>query len=159
MLIVLFVIWLLLNGIFALSAAAVEMYIVGAFICGAIAIFVVRCMDYRPSNDLYLLRNAGLFLVCLGILLRDVVLANIAVLKIITRKETAISPVIIQAKVPLKRQLSRVMLANYITLTPGTITIEQNGDDYTIHCLDQSMVSDLDQCPFVKTLRRMESND
>ena len=35
------------------------------------------------------------------------------------------------------KNISRVTLSNSITLTPGTVTIEQSGDDFLVLCLDK----------------------
>ena len=49
-----------------------------------------------------------------------------------------------------------MLLANSITLTPGTITIEQREDEYTVHCLDSSFIEGIEKSTFVKLLERME---
>ena len=40
---------------------------------------------------------------------------------------------IIQVRIPLKTELARTILANSITMTPGTITISLDDDLYTVH--------------------------
>jgi len=46
-----------------------------------------------------------------------------------------ISPGFILLKTKLKRDLTRVFYANSITLTPGTITIDLNGNRLLVHAL------------------------
>ena len=48
------------------------------------------------------------------------------------------------------------MLADSITLTPGTITCQLEGDRYLVHCLDAAMVDGLDNGVFVERLSQME---
>ena len=50
----------------------------------------------------------------------------------------------------------RVVLADSITLTPGTITCQLEGDRYLVHCLDEAMVDGLDNGVFVERLSEME---
>jgi len=47
-----------------------------------------------------------------------------------------INPGIVKVKTKLKSKLGRVILANSITLTPGTLTVETNGEDYYIHWIN-----------------------
>ncbi|MDP8269416.1 MAG: Na+/H+ antiporter subunit E [Candidatus Tenebribacter davisii] len=47
-----------------------------------------------------------------------------------------INPGIVKVKTKLKSKLGRVILANSITLTPGTLTVDTNGEDYYIHWID-----------------------
>jgi len=44
-----------------------------------------------------------------------------------------IRPGVVKVKTKLKTPLGRLMLANSITLTPGTITVDTNGEDFYIH--------------------------
>ena len=48
------------------------------------------------------------------------------------------------------------MLANSITLTPGTITVSLEGDTYCVHCLDKSMAEGIESSIFVQKLHRIE---
>ena len=65
-------------------------------------------------------------------------------------------PVIVQFRVPLKTRFTRVLLANSITLTPGTITTEIEDDILTVHCVDTVFSQGLESSSFVKMLERME---
>ena len=47
-----------------------------------------------------------------------------------------INPGIVKVKTKLKSKLGRTILANSITLTPGTLTVETSGEDYYIHWID-----------------------
>jgi len=44
-----------------------------------------------------------------------------------------IRPGIVKVKTKLTTPLGRLMLANSITLTPGTITVDTKGEDFYIH--------------------------
>ena len=46
----------------------------------------------------------------------------------------------------LRTQAGKVVLANSITMTPGTITVDIHGDLFLIHCLDDSF--DMGQAGF-----------
>ena len=49
-----------------------------------------------------------------------------------------------------------VVLANSITLTPGTITVELEGRELAVHCLDRSFSKGMAGGDFVKLLHRIE---
>ncbi|WP_051286614.1 Na+/H+ antiporter subunit E [Megalodesulfovibrio gigas] len=72
--------------------------------------------------------------------------ANIYVLKLCFAKdvERAIDPHLITFKTTLKSRLAMVTLANSITLTPGTITVEVDYDGvFTVHALDSGIAEGL----------------
>ena len=68
-------------------------------------------------------------------------------------------PAIVHFKTNLRTTFARVLLANSITLTPGTITVSLEDDIYTVHCLDKELAKDIDSSIFVKLLERIERKD
>lgn len=68
-------------------------------------------------------------------LLFQIIKANIDVAEIVLDPRLPISPVIVKFKFALKEDLPRVILANSITLTPGTLTVDVQDDTFFIHCL------------------------
>ena len=60
---------------------------------------------------------------------------------------------------PLDTAAARVALADSITLTPGTITAEQEGAVFTVHCLDRDMSEGLESSGFVRRLQAMEKQE
>lgn len=69
-------------------------------------------------------------------LLKEVYKANIDVEKAVIRPEMAINPLMFTFKMPMDNPMAHATLANSITLTPGTITIDVTEDGvYTIHAL------------------------
>ena len=74
---------------------------------------------------------------------------------ILTRKEV-MEPVIVHVPVDLKSETARVVLANSITLTPGTITVALEDNDLLVHCLDKSLAEGMEDSEFIRLLRKME---
>jgi len=68
-------------------------------------------------------------------LLYQVVKANFQVAKIVLNPRMPIDPSIIRFNVRTKRKVAQVILANSITLTPGTVTISLDDGSYTVHTL------------------------
>lgn len=80
-------------------------------------------------------KTAFMFIRYLGLMLVAIVKANIDVAKIVLQRKMPISPGIVKFKSDIKKDLDRVILANSITLTPGTLTIDMVDDVYVVHCL------------------------
>jgi len=73
----------------------------------------------------------------------QIVLSNIAVLKLALAGRNALQPQIVRYTTPLKTDFEKFLLANSITLTPGTVTIKILGDTFYIHAIDDSSVAGL----------------
>lgn len=69
-------------------------------------------------------------------LMYQLVMANIDVLLATTDQELAIDPKVLKFRFTADNPVASVVLANSITLTPGTVTMDVTGDGiYTIHAL------------------------
>jgi len=68
-------------------------------------------------------------------LMQEIVVANLAVAKIILSPKMDISPGMVVFHGSQQTDLGRVIYANSITLTPGTITTGVEGQEFQIHAL------------------------
>lgn len=73
----------------------------------------------------------------------EIIKANVQVAMIVLNPKMPISPTLIEFKTNLKDDLSRVILANSITLTPGTLTVDLEGDVYLVHGLTRKNAIDV----------------
>lgn len=71
----------------------------------------------------------------------NVVLANIDVARLILHPRMPIDPQLITFRTKLRDPLARVLVANSITLTPGTVTIDLQGRQYLVHALTRKSAS------------------
>ncbi len=108
-------------------------------IIGIIVAFVVSLWGAKYIVELGLycfspvkLINAILYI---PFLLWEIIKANIQVAIIVLSPRLPIKPAIVQAKTELKSDVGKMTLANSITLTPGTLTIDIIDDTYFIHCV------------------------
>jgi multicomponent Na+:H+ antiporter subunit E len=76
-------------------------------------------------------------------LIEQIVLSNIHVASLVLRRKMPIDPQIIEFKTKLETDISNVVLANSITLTPGTITMDIKDGVFYVHALDQKVADDL----------------
>lgn len=106
---------------------------------GAFFSFLVALLSYdffiKPDEGMRgrAIRTIWLLLVYVFILLYEMFLASIDVVyRVITMD---INPEVVMIKTDIKSDLGIVLLANSITLTPGTITIDIEGDHLYVHWL------------------------
>lgn len=147
----LLVLWIILNG--RLSA---EVLAIGVLLSGLIYLFAVRFMGYSFGFDRKLMKKLPAFARYCFLLLFEIIKANIDVMHLILSPQYEPEPQLITAHIPLNTALGRVILANSITLTPGTITIQLKGDEYLIHCLDKELGEGIEHSAFVARLTELE---
>lgn len=68
-------------------------------------------------------------------LMIEVVKANLVVIRASVAAEPDIEPVMVRVKTRCKSDLAKVIFANSITLTPGTVTVDVEGDELLVHAL------------------------
>ena len=72
-------------------------------------------------------------------------------------EKEVVEPVLAHFTVDLKTQTGKTLLANAITLTPGTITVNIDGNHFAVHCLDKSIAVGMDSSSFVKVITKLEN--
>ena len=152
MFILLFALWLILNG-----RITPEVCIFGLVITAAVYFFMCKFMDFSIKTDLKLMRNTAYALVYCLVLLKEILAANFKVMAIVINKRIPITPAIKEVRIDLKSGLARAILANSITLTPGTITVKVQEDVFTVHCLSIEMIDGIEDSRFVRLLKKMEA--
>jgi multicomponent Na+:H+ antiporter subunit E len=76
-------------------------------------------------------------------LIREVVKSNIQVAAIILSPRPAISPTLVTIRALPPDPLGQATLGNCITLTPGTVTLDDHEGELLVHCLTQGNASEL----------------
>jgi multicomponent Na+:H+ antiporter subunit E len=92
-------------------------------------------------------------------LIKEIVMANIEVAKAITRTSMDIEPTVIRLKASQTSELGRVIYANSITLTPGTVTIGLEGEDLTVHALTRRSKEGLETGEMDRKVTAMAGSD
>lgn len=146
-----FLLWVIFNGNFTLEIA-----IFGIVIAAIMYIFMCKFMDYSFKKDVKAIKMIPLVVSYIFLLIWEIIKANLVVFKFIINDGVEVEPVIINTNSGLKTELARTVLANSITMTPGTISIDLEGDNFTIHCLDKEMADEASQLSFTKLLKKME---
>jgi multicomponent Na+:H+ antiporter subunit E len=89
-----------------------------------------------------------------------ILLANLDVAYRVLNPYLPINPGIVKVKTNLKNEFAKTILANSITLTPGTLTVEVDGDYFYVHWInvssnDQEIQRELILGRFERMLRRI----
>ncbi|MCW8901734.1 MAG: Na+/H+ antiporter subunit E [Gammaproteobacteria bacterium] len=74
---------------------------------------------------------------------KEILIANIDVVKRIIKPGSTISPQVFELPATQKTDLSKVIYANSITLTPGTVTLALEGEKVIVHALSKEGAMDL----------------
>lgn len=126
---VLFAVYLLLADF------AVQEIILGAVISllltGIIAHYVDYTIDYKLPY-----RFVIFLFVYLPVFMWQLLLANIDVAKRVLNPKLPLNPGFVAIKTNLKGDFARLMLANSITLTPGTLSVDVKGDTIYVHTVN-----------------------
>jgi multicomponent Na+:H+ antiporter subunit E len=83
------------------------------------------------------------FLIYLYVFVRALIASNIDMAKRVISPALPIYPSIVEIQTQLHSPLGKLMLANSITLTPGTLTVEVNEDRLRIHWIDTRSMDEL----------------
>ncbi len=91
---------------------------------------------FGGSETLHLGRVTVKYLKFAPTFIKALIQSNIEVARIVLTPKLPINPGIVKLKTTLKNDYDKLILANAITLTPGTITIDLRGEDIYIHVLN-----------------------
>ena len=125
-----FLLWVIFNGQFT-----AEIAIFSVFIAAALFAFTCKFMDYSIKKELSFYKNIFKEISYGILLVKEVVKANLFVAKLILTQETEPEPMLVTFKSSLKTETARAFLANAITLTPGTITVNLDEDELMSYLL------------------------
>ena len=128
----LLIIWLIANGTLA-TDTVITGVVISAAIALAFAAFsrVYSVIRWTPV----VIYN---YLLYLGVFLYELVKANLNVMRYVYSPHINIHPGIVEIKTSLESPIGRLALANSITLTPGTLVVDMQGDSLFIHWINVS---------------------
>ena len=152
MFLILFGLWVVFNGKWT-----TEIALLGIAVSGLIYAFTCAFIGLSPRKELHYLRNAGRGMAYLWLLLREIFKANWQVLRLIWSPRLEVEPELHTFHTKVKSDFGKAILANSITLTPGTITVHMRDDLFMVHCLDRELADGLEDSEFEQRLEKMEA--
>jgi len=89
-------------------------------------------------------------------LTKEIILSNLLVVKHIWLGNKSISPTMKTITVSQKTDIGKVIYANSITLTPGTVTVNLEGDQFMVHALLKESIEELEAGEMDRRVTRLE---
>jgi multicomponent Na+:H+ antiporter subunit E len=126
----LLVIWLALT-----SSFAIQELIAGITVCLILSFTLNR--NYKKIGlPTVSIRKVAFLIIYIVVLFKEIIIANIDVAYRVIHPKMPINPGIVIIKTELKQDLAKMILANSITLTPGTFTLDIIEDKLLIHWIN-----------------------
>ena len=154
MFLALMIFWLVFNG-----RVTVEILAVGC-VCSAAVTYMAKAM-FGMKGNLICLSPSWMwryFKYFVGLVI-EIISCSIKVMHLVYHPQEEVRPQLLTFRVPIKNDGHKVLLANSITLTPGTITVGLLGDRMRVHGLDGQFIDGIEDCDMVRRLEKIESGE
>jgi multicomponent Na+:H+ antiporter subunit E len=112
----------------------VQELIAGGVIALAIGVFMAGFLPGGGEGNL--LSRIVKFPIFLLVLFKEMLLANLDVGYRVLHPRMPVRPGIVRVRPQIRSEMGRLLLANSITLTPGTLSVDYIGDDLYIHWIN-----------------------
>ncbi|PKN13320.1 MAG: cation transporter [Deltaproteobacteria bacterium HGW-Deltaproteobacteria-4] len=130
--------WILMSGMFDAFHLSLGL------LCCLLIAFLSADLLFGPEFKVRFSQVLGM-IIYLPWLFWQILLSNLQVAYIVLhpRMLEVIDPQLVRFRTRLKGSFARVTLAQSITLTPGTITVNLSNDEFTVYALTAAAASDL----------------
>lgn len=143
--------WLLWSGMFKPLLLGL-----GLFSC-LLTIYVTHRMGYFET-DMFALRFGRRLLGYWLWLAKEVVKSSIDVARIVINPKLPISPQVVKIKASSTHPVDQAILANSITLTPGTLALDVYKGEITVHALTRAGADELLKGDMDRRVARLQSD-
>ncbi len=150
--------WIILSGRMQTK------YLVMGAVCALLVTYLTQDLTQQPEGVGSRLRGKQAYSVLVGIwrfmlyfvwLLWSVVQSNLEVAYLVLHPNMPIRPGLLRLRTKLRNRTGHIMLANSITLTPGTITVDFDDGTYSVHALVPSAAQSLLDAKMQSKLERI----
>jgi len=138
LLLVLFVSWLVLSGHY--TPLLIGLGVLSCFL----VLWLCRRMDIIDKESVFFHVVPGLIMYIPWLFL-EIVKSNLDVARRILSPSLPISPTVVVVPAPQESELKRVIYANSITLTPGTLAMRVRGNAILVHALSEDAAKTLEE--------------
>lgn len=153
MFVVFFALWVVFNG--KLNA---EIAIFGVVLSAVVYLFSCKFLGYSLEQDKKLFKLLPAAVKYLWLLICEIVKSNMALIRVVYSRKIEVKPQLVTFSTPLKGTFKSV-LADCITVTPGTISVLSEDDKLTVHALDKSFAEGIEDTDFQKQLLEMQKKE
>lgn len=145
------VFWLLLSGYFQ------PLLLIFGIVSVAVVLIVLHRMHTADQESRRL--GSGFQLVVYAFwLFGEIVKSSIHVTKLIWGSSSTLSPSLAKIKISDVPPERHVLYANSITLTPGTLSVDLQDDEITVHALQKTSITELEQGNMDKKIAKIWGN-
>lgn len=148
----LFLLWISFNG-----RLAWDVVIVGAVVCLFVGVLLKFAVNYSPKTEIMVIARIPEIIRYIKQVLIEIVKANIAVSKLILSPYLRLQGQLVFFTPDLKTNNVRALLANSITITPGTITVQLRDGRFCVHTIRDEFVEDIENSVMVEKARSLEA--
>jgi multicomponent Na+:H+ antiporter subunit E len=139
----LFIFWLILSGHYEIKYLSFGLLSAGLVTFLTNDLFYSLCNRTRDHAEPSIFSQLWRFLAYLPWLLTRIIKANFQVAYLALHPRMPIDPALLQFLTRLRGSLAQVIVANSITLTPGTTTVNLEEGKYIIHVLVPSAADEI----------------
>jgi multicomponent Na+:H+ antiporter subunit E len=123
----LFVLWLILS-----ANLQIANILLGATLSFAVAFIYTKLFVHKDFEAI----NPFWFFVYLLVLVKNLIISNLQIAKRVLSPDMKLAPAIVAVKTELTSDWKKLLLANSVTLTPGTLTLDIQDDTLYIHVIE-----------------------
>ncbi len=143
--------WIVLSPSLSLQS------IISGLIVSIIVVFYNLDLTFEEKEtSYYSIIGLKKLIVFIGVLLIEMVKANIDVAKIVLSPSMPISPCFVKVPLKLKKDVNKVIYANSITLTPGTLSVDINEKEILVHALTEEVAASMKDNILEKYVGKLE---
>ena len=146
---VLLAIWVLLTGFNLME------FVLGAAVSLVLAIIISRFVNYSFGFGI-ILGLIKFIVIYIPVFIFKLVLANVDIAYRVLSPKLPINPGIVKVPTKLKSDFGKFVLANSITLTPGTLSLDVEDDEVIVHWVNvKGKTPDEHQSRISKTFEKL----
>ena len=147
--VVIYAFWLVLSGHYTVTLMVIGL------VCsvGVVALASRMAVLDKEGHPIYLLGRALWYWPWL---IWEIIKAGVDVSKIILSPSLPISPTLINVRASQKSAVGLVTYANSITLTPGTVSVELEDNEITVHAITRAGAHDVAEGRMDRVVSRFE---
>ena len=147
----LFGLWMLLEGRWT-----VEIVLTGIVLSTLIYLFCWKFLDYSPRREWAVIRRIPRAVGYLFWLIGQIFISGFMTMsRIWSGRE--VTPHLVSFRTGLRTDPGKVLLSQSITLTPGTLTVDQRDGRFLVHALDDAYTEGLQDSEMEKRIRKLEN--
>lgn len=152
-------IFFLLLGFWLLISASFDWQhiLVGAIIAFSLTFIWSETLFTKKGATGFSLKQIIQLFLYLACLILEIIKANFIVAYQVIHPKLPISPGFVSYKLDLNQDLSKTLFLNSITLTPGTIMVNCQGDQVIVHCFTRENADKVQEWYLYEQMKKLDS--